>query len=44
MVQFTHLTIASLVIPTTSDLADSLNTNALFVNDVWVLECAPGYR
>ena len=26
-----------------SDLADSLNTNALFVNYVWVLEYAPGY-
>jgi hypothetical protein len=31
----------SLVIPTHSDPEDSLNTNALFVNDVWVLECAP---
>jgi hypothetical protein len=33
----------SLVIHTISHLADSLNTNALFVHDVWVLECAPGY-
>ena len=33
----------SLVIPTASELADSPNTNDLFVNYVWVLECAPGY-
>ena len=26
----------SLVIPTASDLVDSLNTHASFVNDVWV--------
>jgi hypothetical protein len=30
----------SLVIPSASDLADSLNTHASFVNYDWVLECA----
>jgi hypothetical protein len=34
----------SLVIPTVSDLAKSLNTHAPFVNYVWVLECAPYYK
>lgn len=40
----THLSRQHMVIPSASDLADSLKTNALFVNDVWVLECAPAYR
>ena len=34
MVQFTHTKRTSLVIPTVSDLADSQNTNASFVNYV----------
>jgi hypothetical protein len=33
----------SLVIHTASDLVDSLNMHASFVNYVWVLEYSPGY-
>ena len=33
----------SLVIPTASELADSLNTHASFLNDVCAVVCAPGY-
>jgi hypothetical protein len=41
---YTLLKRTSLFIPTAYDLANSLNTHASFVNDVWVLECAPGYQ
>ena len=41
MVQLTHFKRTSLVIPTVSDLADSLNTNALFVNFVLSVGVCP---